>query len=355
MQQHGGGWQARGRGDGGAEVVARATEAGLGRGNGASHPGAREGELGRGAAQPSEIPRRGWWQILKRTASEVSRDNISLIAAGVAFYALLAIPPALAAAIALWGFFASPADVQQQLAQLAAVLPSDAAATFEEQLRGVASRSSQALGWTALVGFALSLWSARLAVNSMIGALNIVYEEEERRGFLKLSAISVLLTLAVLAGGLVALLLVAVVPAVLELVGLGGSAELVVHALRWVALSALVLFGLAVLYRLGPSRRRAQWRWVSWGAAAATLLWLVASAGFSLFVANFGSYGETYGAIGGVVVLLTWLWISAFVALVGAELNSEMEHQTAQDTTVGGTRPLGQRGAWSADHVAGEG
>jgi membrane protein len=315
---------------------------------------AQDHELGRDAAEPSEIPRRGWWQILKRTASEVSRDNISLVAAGVAFYTLLAIPPALAAAIALWGFFASPADVQQQLSQLAAVLPADAAATFEEQLQGVAAKSSQALGWTAVIGFVLSLWSARLAVNAMIGALNIVYEEQERRGFVKLAAISVLLTLAVLAGGLVTLLLVAGVPAVLELVGLGGTAEVAVHVLRWVALCALVLFGLAVLYRLGPSRRQARWQWVSWGAGAATLLWLVASAGFSLFVANFGSYGETYGAIGGVVVLLTWLWISAFVALVGAELNSEMEHQTARDTTVGGSRPLGERGAWSADHVADE-
>jgi membrane protein len=315
---------------------------------------AQDHELGRDAAEPSEIPRRGWWQILKRTASEVSRDNISLVAAGVAFYTLLAIPPALAAAIALWGFFASPADVQQQLSQLAAVLPADAAATFEEQLQGVAAKSSQALGWTAVIGFLLSLWSARLAVNAMIGALNIVYEEQERRGFVKLAAISVLLTLAVLAGGLVTLLLVAGVPAVLELVGLGGTAEVAVHVLRWVALCALVLFGLAVLYRLGPSRRQARWKWVSWGAGAATLLWLVASAGFSLFVANFGSYGETYGAIGGVVVLLTWLWISAFVALVGAELNSEMEHQTARDTTVGGSRPLGERGAWSADHVADE-
>jgi membrane protein len=342
----GGGFHARGP-DGGTGGDWRG-------GNGAARPAPRDHELGRDAAEPSEIPSRGWWQILKRTASEVSRDNISLVAAGVAFYALLAIPPALAAAIALWGFFASPADVQQQLSQLTAVLPADAAATFEEQLRGVASKSSETLGWTAVLGFLLSLWSARLAVSAMIGALNIVYEEQERRGFVKLAAISVLLTLAVLAGGLVTLLLVAGVPAVLELVGLGDTAEVAVHVLRWVALCALVLFGLAVLYRLGPSRRQARWQWVSWGAAAATLLWLVASAGFSLFVANFGSYGETYGAIGGVVVLLTWLWISAFVALVGAELNSEMEHQTARDTTVGGSRPLGERDAWSADHVAEE-
>jgi membrane protein len=309
-------------------------------------------ELGRSADAPREIPRRGWWQILRRTASEISRDNVSLVAAGVAFYTLLAIPPALAAAIALWGFVASPAELQSQIGQLASVLPADAAATFREQLEGVAARSADTLGWTAVIGLLLSLWSARLAVNAMIGALNIVYEETERRGFLKLSALSVAFTVAAMIGGLLALVLVAGVPAVLELLGLSVAAEVIVQLLRWAVLLALIVVALSVLYRFGPSRHQARWRWVSWGAGVATVLWIAGSAAFSLFVANFGSYGETYGAIAGVVVLLMWLWLSAFAALVGAELNSEMEHQTARDTTTGGSRPLGDRGAWVADHVA---
>lgn len=184
----------------------------------------------------------------------------------------------------------------------------------------MAARSSTALSWTVAGGFLLSLWSTRAAVAAMIRALNIVYAEEEKRGLVKLALTSLLLTLAALLGGALALLLVAVAP--------------------------------AVLCRFGPSRARARWSWVSWGAAAATLLWVAASVGFSQFVANFGRYGETYGAIAGVVLLLMWLWISALVALIGAEINSETEYQTRRDTTEGPEKPMGARRAWVADHVA---
>jgi membrane protein len=312
----------------------------------------RDRERGHEARTPGEIPKQGWWDILKRTKKEVSRDNISLVAAGVAFYSLLALPPALAAAIALWGLVADPQTIQDQITQLTAALPPEAASIFTDQLRNVASRSSQTLGWTALIGFLLSLWSAKAAVNAMVGALNIVYEEEEERGFIKLTLTTLLLTLAAIAGGVMALLLIAGIPAVLNFVGLGRGVEIFVHLVRWVVLIGLVMVGLAALYRLGPSRQKPRWQWVTWGAGTAALLWILASAGFSLFVTNFGKYGETYGAIAGVVVLLLWLWISAFVALVGAEINSEMEHQTRQDTTVGQDEPMGQRKAWVADHVA---
>jgi membrane protein len=312
----------------------------------------RDIELGREAGTPREIPRRGWFEILKRTRKEISRDNVPLVAAGVAFYSLLALPPAFAAAISLWGLIADPAEIQSQIAELARLLPPEAAAVMSDQLRNVAARSDGALGWTAAIGFLLSLWSARAAVNAMIGALNIVYEEEEDRGFFKLTFLTLALTLFALIGGVLALLLVAGVPAILNLIGLGGGAEIFVHVLRWAVLIGLAVFGLAALYRFGPARHRAQWGWVTWGAGTGAVLWIIASAAFSLFVANFGKYGETYGAIAGVVLLLMWLWISALAALVGAEINSEMEHQTRRDTTTGADKPVGARDAWVADHVA---
>lgn len=307
---------------------------------------------GRDATIPEQIPRRGWWDILRRTLAETSRDNLGLVAAGVAFYSLLALPPALAAAIALWGLLADPQTVQSQMLQLAAVLPPEAATIFRDQLQAVAARSQEELSWTALGALLFSLWSARLAVGALMGGLNVVYEERERRGFLRFATTAVALTLLLLVGGLLVVTLLAVVPAGLAFAGLAAFTEALVGAARWVLLLALVTAGLAVLYRLGPSRRHARWQWVSWGAGVATVLWLAASAGFSAFVANFATYGETYGAIAGVVVLLMWLWVSAYVALFGAELNAEMEHQTARDTTVGPERALGERGAWVADHVA---
>jgi membrane protein len=315
----------------------------------------RDVELGREARAPHEIPKRGWLEILKRTRKEISRDNVPLVAAGVAFYSLLALPPAFAAAISLWGLIADPAEIQTQIAELGRLLPSDAAAVVSDQLRNVASRSANALGLTAAIGFLLSLWSARAAINAMIGALNIVYEEEESRGFFKLTFITLAFTLIALAGGVIALLLVAGVPAILGVLGLGAVAAILAEVVRWLVLVALAVLGLAALYRFGPSRHDARWRWVVWGAGTGAVLWIIASAAFSAFVANFGKYGETYGAIAGVVLLLLWLWISALAALVGAEINSEMEHQTRRDTTSGPEKPLGRRDAWVADHVAGEG
>jgi membrane protein len=311
-------------------------------------------DRGQQARAPREIPARGWLEILMRTKRDISRDNISLIAAGVAFYSLLAIPPALAASIALWGLFTDPQSIREQISQLTSMMPPEAAATFGDQLNAVANRPSSALGWTAIVGFLLSLWSARAAMSALIGALDIVYEEEEKRGFIRLALTSILLTLGAVAGGVLALLLIAGIPAILSFLPLGSIAELLVHVLRWGILLLLVMVGLSVLYRFAPSRRQARWRWVSWGAVIATVLWIAASAGFSLFVANFGKYNETYGTIAGVIVLLMWLWISAFAALVGAEINSEMELQTRKDTTVHGDKPMGRREAWVADHTADE-
>lgn len=295
-------------------------------------------ERGYEAVTPRQMSARDWLDVVRRVGAKVGRDDISLVAAGVAFYSLLAIPPALAAAIALWGLFADPESIEQQISQLAGALPAQAAQTLRGQLQDVAARSQSTLGWTAILAFLLSLWSARAAVTAMMRALNIVYGEEEKRGFFKRTFTSLALTLGALIGGVLALLLVAVVPAILTLVGLQGFAHVLVQLVRWVLLLGLVLFALAALYRFGPSRRRARWQWSSWGAGIATTLWVLASVGFSLFVANFGSYGETYGAITGVVVLLLWLWLSAYAALIGAELNAELDRRTVQAGTAAADR-----------------
>lgn len=308
---------------------------------------------GRSAGRPSEIPRRGWRDILVRVKDEIAADNIAMAAAGVAFYALLALFPALAAAISIYGLIADPAEVQRQIKAASAILPQEVQGLLHEQLTRIAGQSSGTLGFGLAFGLALALWSAAAGVKALITALNMAYDEEEKRRFIVLNAVALALTLGAILFGLLALTLVVALPAVIGLLGLPGTLETLVRLLRWPLLAAAILLALAVLYRFGPSRDRPRWRWVSWGAAAATLLWIVASILFSWYVANFGSYNETYGSLGAVVILLMWFYLSAFVVLMGAELNAEMEHQTARDTTEGEPEPMGRRGAQMADRVAG--
>ena len=304
---------------------------------------------GRFAVRPGEIPVRGWRDVLLRVKGQIAEDNLSVVAAGVAFYAMLAVFPALAALVSGYGLVANPADVQQQLSAVAGVLPAEAYSLLDKQLTAIVTKPQSALSLAAVAAILFALWSAAKGVKALIVALNIVYDETEKRGFLKLNAVAVCLT----AGGIVfiglALASVVVLPVVLEALGLGGIAETLIRLLRWPLLAAVVYIALTVLYRFGPNRTEAQWKWVSWGAILATALWLAASALFSFYVASFGNYNETYGSIGAVVVLLMWFYIGAYIVLLGAELNSEMEHQTRMDTTVARGRPMGQRGAYVAD------
>jgi membrane protein len=211
------------------------------------------------------------------------------------------------------------------------------------------ARSSTTAGWGAVVGVLLSLWGGSKAMKALIEGLNVMYGEEERRNFLKLNLSALLLTLVMAVGVIVAVGLVAVLPAAIGVLGLGKSTELLVSALRWPLLLVFFLIGLSVLYRFAPNRDDAQWKWVSWGALAATALWLAVSGLFSLYVTYFGSYNKTYGSLGGVVILLMWFYLSAYAVLLGAELNAEMERQTAEDTTKGAPQPMGRRGAHAAD------
>jgi membrane protein len=311
----------------------------------------RDSSRGRDARAPGDIPSRGWRDVLLRVKDESKKDNASLIAAGLALYALLAIFPALAAAVSLYGLFASPDQIAQQVQSLAGVLPQQAADILRTALQNLASQQGQALGIGAIIGFLLALWSARKGVVALMTATNIAYDEEEERGFFKQLLVSLAFTLAGVVAFVLIVALAVGLPVMLRALGVPSVVETVLSLARWVVLWLLVVLALAAVYRFAPDRNRPQWRWVSWGSAIAATLWLLASLGFSFYVSNFGSYGETYGALGGVVVMLLWFYISAYVVILGAEINAEMEHQTERDTTSGDEKPPGERGAHVADTV----
>jgi membrane protein len=307
--------------------------------------------LGRDAAVPSEIPARGWWEIMKRVWEQMGTDNISTLSAGVAFWGLLSLFPALSALVSLFGLVADPHTVQQQLAQTAGVLPQDATKLISEQLNTMAANPSK-LGIGLVVSVGIALWTARSGTGMIMTALNVAYDEKETRNFIWFNIHAYALTAGLVLFGILAIAFVAVLPAVLSFLDLPTSWSIVIQVIRWLALAALVVLALAILYRFGPSRERPRWQWVSWGALVAAVLWLAASAAFSYYVGHFGGYDKTYGSLAAVVIVLLWFYITAYVVLIGAELNAEMEHQTARDTTTRPERPLGARGARMADTVA---
>lgn len=306
---------------------------------------------GRAARRPSDIPAAGWRDIGMRVYAELSRDHVSVVAAGVAFFGLLALFPAVGAVMSVAALVTDPAMIETQLAEFLAVLPENAAAIIQKQAQAVASSGETGLGLAALLGVALSIYGASKGMRTLIEGMNIAYDEEEKRGFFKKLAVSLGLTLFLVFGLLLSIAVVVVLPALLGTLGLPGGIVAVIEWGRWLLLAVLSVAGLAVLYRFGPSREDPEWRWVTWGAVIATVLWVAGSLGFSLYVRNFGSYNETYGTLGGVIILLTWLWLSAYIVLLGAEINSEMEHQTRHDSTTGRDLPMGRRGAVKADEV----
>lgn len=324
---------------------------GRSRRDGASAHGTDSG-TGRDADAPSEVPARGWWDVLMRVYAQIGEDRILAVAAGVTFYALLALFPAIAAFVSIYGLFADPASIEGHLAMLGDFLPAGALEVIAEQVKRIAGAGETTLGVTLLGSLAVSLWSANAGMKAMFDALNVAYDEEEKRGFLALTAQSLLFTILAILFLMAAVAAVVVVPVLLNVVGLGGVGEVLLKWARWPALLAGVVFALAVLYRFGPSRDEPKWRWVTWGSGIAAILWVAGSILFSWYAENFGSYNETYGSLGAVVGFMTWIWLSTTVILIGAELNAELEHQTARDTTVGPDRPIGTRGAEMADKVA---
>jgi len=289
---------------------------------------------------------------VRRAAKESSADNVPMLAGGVAFFAFLAIFPAIIAAITLYGLVADPATVAAQARDLSAALPQSAQPILADQLQSVVSASGGALGFGLVVSLLAAVWSASSGTGNLIKAVNLAYDEDETRGFLKVRGIALLLTLGAIVFVLVTLALVAVVPVVLNALPLGPVGTILAQVLRWVLLVALVVAALAVVYRIAPDRDSPRLSWVTTGSLVATVLWVVGSALFSFYVNNFGSYNKTYGAIAGVVVLMLWLYLTSYIILFGAEINAESERQTEADTTRGEPAPMGERRAAAADEVA---
>ena len=272
------------------------------------------------------------------------------MAAGVAFYALLSLFPAIIAAVSIYGLVADPTTVRDQIARLTETLSPGTAKLVGEQIRQVTAGAGGALGLATVLGIAIALWSASSGMKALITGVNMAYDESESRKFLKLRGLALLLTLGAMVLMGIALALIVAFPAVTG--DWPTALRWTASILRWLLLTALLTAGLAVLYRYAPDRDEPRWTWVSWGSGIATLLWVVASIGFSIYATFFGNYNKTYGALAGVIILMFWLFLSAFVVLLGAELNTEMELQTAKDTTAGPERPLGERQAHAADHIA---
>jgi membrane protein len=303
------------------------------------------------ADSPTQIPAQGWKQILLRTKEQIKEDNIPLLAAGVAFYAFIALFPALIAAVTVYGLVADPAEVEEQIGSISDALPEEAASLLTDQLTEIAGGSSSALGWGLLLSLGGALFAASGGMQNLVKAVNIAYDEEETRGFVKLRALALALTLGAIVFIVVAIGLVAVVPVVLDAAGLGAAGRIAAQVARWLGLVVFVLVALGVIYRFAPDRDDPKLKWVGLGSAVATLLWIIGSAAFSLYVSNFGKYSETYGALAGVVILLLWLWLTCLIILIGAEINSETEQQTAKDTTQGPEKPMGERRAVKADSL----
>lgn len=304
------------------------------------------------AETPTQIPPRGWWQVVRRAFAETKADNVSMLAGGVAFFAFLALFPAMIAAITLYGLVADPAQAAAQIEGFAAGLPEDVQPLLRDQLTAVAATSDRALGISLAVSLLAALWSASSGISNLMQAVNLAYDEEETRGFLKLRATALALTLGAIVFVLVALALVALAPVVLDRLPLGVVGTVLAQVVRWGVLIGVVIVGLAVVYRVAPDRADPRFRWTSTGALVAAVLWIVGSAGFSLYVNNFGSYNKTYGALAGVIVLMLWLLLTSYIVLLGAEINAESERQTMADTTTGRPKPLGERDAEAADEVA---
>jgi membrane protein len=276
---------------------------------------------------------------------------VTQLAAGVTYYVLLALFPAIAALVSIYGLIADPNDIGAQLAALAGTIPQAAIDLIGDQLHRLTSQDQKALGLAFFAGLIMSLWSANAAISALFSALNVVYGETEKRGFVKLTLLSLAFTAGLVLFMALAMIAIVVIPALLDLMHLGRASELILNIARWPAMLAIVVLALAVVYRYGPCRADARWRWITWGSVTAAALWLIVSMLFSWYASNFGNYDKTYGSLGAVIAFMIWSWLSAVIVLMGGELNAEIEHQTARDSTTGPPKPLGARGARMADTI----
>lgn len=313
---------------------------------------AERDERGAEADSPMEFTARAWLEILKRAWTSTGRHNIGFLAAGVAFFAFLSLAPGLALVVMVYGMVSDPQTIFENMVDIAQLLPAEAAMLINDQLANLIKTAAGTRGVALIPAVAIALYGASGAARGIIWSLNVIYEEEEKRSFLGLMALS----LAIAAAGVfvaVLGLLTASVTAFLEdlLTDFGQAATIALRLLTWAVAGGLATLTITLIYRLGPCRADAKWRWLTIGSATATLLWLAGSVLFGWYVSIFG-YESTYGSLGTVVALIMWMYVSAFALLLGAFLDAEAERQTARDSTTGRERPIGERGAAVADTSA---
>lgn len=308
--------------------------------------------LGRHAETPADIPWDGWKAVLKRVFIEMLTDRVSLVAAGCAFYATLALFPAMSMLISIYGLLQDPATVEPQLEVLRDLLPPSAWQLISERVHMLVSRPPASLGLHLLFNTGVTLWSSATGTKSIIAALNLAYEERERRSFLQFQFRSFAITLVAILSTVIGLSLLVGLPAVLAGLGIAEHQTTLIRIASFALLVLALLVGLSLLYRYGPSRERPRWRWVTPGSVVATVLWVIVSALFSLYVGQFASYDAMYGPLGTVAAVMMWFFVTVYAVLLGAELNAELELQTSRDSTDGPPRPMGARGAYVADHIA---
>jgi membrane protein len=296
--------------------------------------------------KPSKL---GWKDTLACAKEEMKRHNLSIVAAGVAFYVFLGLIPALGAVISIWGLVAEPATIQEQVHSMTGLLPQEVIQIINDQMTRIANQPSGAT-IAAIIGTLLALWSGAKAMKSIMTALNITYDENETRGFFRLNLTALALTLGAIVGFLLAIGIIIVLPVALNFVGLGTTGAAIVKIFRWPLLALFAALGLGILYRYGADHHSALPRWINRGAVIATLAWIAISAGFSFYAANFGNYNKAYGSLGAVVVLLLWFMISAYVVLFGATLNAVTERRLATDSTPDSTLSFSRRSALASNH-----
>lgn len=307
---------------------------------------------GQKAESPFQIPIAGWMDIGKRVLSQMKQDHVQIVSAGVAFYFFLALFPTIVAAISIYSLVLEPSQIQEQISRINTFLPEQAFGMITDILQPVLEQSREEIGWGLVFSIAISLWSANKGTSALFEGVNIAYDEKDKRNFIKKNLITLIFTLGALVLGLLSLLFIIFFPILIEKVGLPGQIEDILDWSRWIVLGILLILSLSMVYKIAPNRSNPKFGWVSWGAILGTILWLSGSLLFSWYVQNFGSYDDLYGSFAAVIILMLWLFLTAFIVLIGAEINSEMEHQTRYDTTIGDQRPMGERGAYHADHCA---
>ncbi len=313
-----------------------------------------DAKMGHNAGSPVHIPKDGWKEIALRIKDEVRMDNVSIVAAGVAFYFFLAFIPAIAAIVSIYGLVVTPDQAEQQMTQIADSLPNETYQLIASILNRAAGQTGSTLSWSLVFSILLSLWSSNRATTAVFEGMNIAYDEKENRSFIKKKALTLLFTVTGIVIGILSIAFIFGYPAIINNFDLPDFLESSLSYLRWFVLAAILFFVLAITYKIAPFRSSPKFRWIFPGALLATVLWIGGSMLFAVFIKNFGNFDRTYGSIAAVIILMLWFYLSGFIIIMGAEINSEIEHQTYVDTTVGPDKPMGERGAYHADHEAGE-